>query len=146
MTNEDFYEAAIRHWLDGSILEEQGEYDNAVCMQGFAAECALKKLMDMLHVMNDVKKYNHFGEELFQDIKMILSVDPELTTLISPSCGLRLSAISRRRGKYFTEFFTPADIQQTCRSENFFDYWRARLRKDRVVSNIDILRRAELYT
>lgn len=41
MTNEDFYEAAIRHWLDGSILEEQGEYDNAVCMQGFAAECAL---------------------------------------------------------------------------------------------------------
>lgn len=93
MTNEDFYEAAIRHWIDGSILEGQGEYDNAVCMQGFAAECALKKIMDMLHVMNDVKKYSHFGEELFEDIKMILSGDPELTALINPSYGLRLSAI-----------------------------------------------------
>lgn len=94
MTNEDFYEAAIRHWIDGIILDEKGEYDNAVCMQGFAAECALKKIMDMLHVINDVKKYNHFGEELFQDIKMILLGDLELTTLIHPSCGLRLSAIS----------------------------------------------------
>lgn len=63
-------------------------------MQGFAAECALKKIMDMLHVINDVKKYNHFGEELFQDIKMILLGDLELTTLIHPTCGLRLSAIS----------------------------------------------------
>lgn len=94
MTNEDFYEAAIRHWIDGIILEEKGEYDNAVCMQGFAAECALKKIMDMLHVMNDVKRYNHFGEELFQDIKMILLGDLEMTTLIHPSYGLRLSAIS----------------------------------------------------
>lgn len=93
MANEDFYEAAIRHWIDGNILEEQEEYDNAVCMQGFAAECALKKIMDMLHVMDDVKKYNHFGGELFQDIKMILSGDIEMTTLIHPACGLRLSAI-----------------------------------------------------
>ena len=107
MTNEDFYEAAIRHWIDGIILDEKGEYDNAVCMYGFAAECALKKIMDMLHVMNDVKRYNHFGEELFQDIKMILLGDLELT---------------------------------------IFDYWRACHRKDGVVSNIDILRRPELYT
>lgn len=40
---EDFFEAAIRHWYDGKLLEEEQEYDNAVCMQGFAAECALKK-------------------------------------------------------------------------------------------------------
>ena len=44
MTGENFYEAAVRHWIDGTILQEQEEYDNAVCMQGFAAECALKKL------------------------------------------------------------------------------------------------------
>ena len=44
MAGEDFYEAAVRHWIDGIILEEQNEYDNAVCMQGFAAECALKRV------------------------------------------------------------------------------------------------------
>ena len=46
MTGENFYEAAVRHWIDGTILQEQEEYDNAVCMQGFAAECALKKIME----------------------------------------------------------------------------------------------------
>jgi hypothetical protein len=30
MAYEDFYESAIRHWIDGSILEENEEYDNAV--------------------------------------------------------------------------------------------------------------------
>lgn len=44
--DEDFYGAAVRHWVDGAILEEQGEYDSAVCMQGFAAECALKKILE----------------------------------------------------------------------------------------------------
>lgn len=38
--DENFYEAAIRQWVDGKILEEEGEYDNAVCLQGFAADCA----------------------------------------------------------------------------------------------------------
>ena len=46
MGDEEFYEAAVRHWIDGTILEQQEEYDNAVCMQGFAAECALKKIME----------------------------------------------------------------------------------------------------
>lgn len=94
MANDDFYEAAIRHWIDGKILEEQGEYDNAVCMQGFAAECALKKIMDMLHFMDDVKKYGHSGEDLFQDLKVVLSGDMEVSALINPVCGLRLSAVS----------------------------------------------------
>ena len=48
MANEDFYEAAIRHWIGGRILEREEEYDNAVCMQGFAAECALKKIMEKI--------------------------------------------------------------------------------------------------
>ena len=33
MGDEEFYEAAVRHWIDGTILEQQEEYDNAVCMQ-----------------------------------------------------------------------------------------------------------------
>lgn len=32
---ENFYDAAVRHRIDGKILEESEEYDSAVCMQGF---------------------------------------------------------------------------------------------------------------
>ena len=42
---ENYYDVAVRHWIDGKILEENEEYDNAVCMQGFSAECALKKIL-----------------------------------------------------------------------------------------------------
>ena len=27
MGDEEFYEAAVRHWIDGTILEQQEEYD-----------------------------------------------------------------------------------------------------------------------
>lgn len=94
MSDEEFYEAAIRHWMDGTILEQQEEYDNAVCMQGFAAECALKKIMDRINLGGDSTEYSHYGESLFQDIKMILDGDFALTTMLDPACGLRLSAIS----------------------------------------------------
>ena len=41
---ESFFDASIRHWYDACILESAGEYDNAVCLHGFAAECALKTI------------------------------------------------------------------------------------------------------
>ena len=75
MAYEDFYESAIRHWIDGSILEENEEYDNAVCMQGFAAECALKRIMERICSSSNIRKYSHFGEALFQDIVMMLTGD-----------------------------------------------------------------------
>lgn len=50
---EDFFEAAIRHWYDGKLLEEEQEYDNAVCMQGFAAECAEVLLAEMCRLYID---------------------------------------------------------------------------------------------
>jgi len=94
MSDEEFYEAAIRHWMGGIILEQQEEYDNAVCMQGFAAECALKKIMDKINSGGDSTEYSHYGDILFQDIKMMLDGDFALTTMLDPACGLRLSAIS----------------------------------------------------
>lgn len=102
MAAEDFYEAAFRHWIDGSILEEQEEYDNAVCMQGFAAECALKKIMEKVRsakmstfekIEQYNKKYSHWGEELLQDIQTLLLADMELLTILEPSWALRLSKI-----------------------------------------------------
>ncbi len=100
MTGENFYEAAVRHWIDGTILQEQEEYDNAVCMQGFAAECALKKIMEKVRsvkmstsgeIEKYKKQYSHWGETLLQDIQIMLLADMELLTILEPSCALKLS-------------------------------------------------------
>lgn len=42
---ENFFDAAIRNWQDAYILEKADEYDNAVCLHGFAAECSLKAIL-----------------------------------------------------------------------------------------------------
>lgn len=100
MAGEDFYEAAVRHWIDGIILEEQKEYDNAVCMQGFAAECALKKIMEKVRSIkmrdsDEIEKYkkgySHLGEAMMRDIQIMLLVDMELLAILEPSCALKLS-------------------------------------------------------
>lgn len=98
MIHEDFYEAAIRHWIDACILEEQGEYDNTVCMQGFAAECALKKILEKIvdeteKAIKNIRAYRHFGDVLFQDIAMMLSSGVGLADVIDPASVLRLSQI-----------------------------------------------------
>lgn len=91
--SEDFYEAAIRHWIGGCILEDAQEYDSAVCMQGFSAECALKKIWETMDTSNPPKKYSHFGEALFRDISMMLFDGTGVTDVIAPAGALRLANI-----------------------------------------------------
>lgn len=90
---ENFYDAAFRHWIDGCILENEEEYDNAVCMQGFAAECALKAILQYGLSAEAVRKYSHSGKELLDDIEMMLLGDMYLAALMDPEVGLRLSQI-----------------------------------------------------
>ena len=80
--HENYFDASVRHWYDAQILEDAGEYDNAVCMQGFAAECALKSIFQQCISRENVVKYGHNIKLLLQDIlrmniiarKMLLSV------------------------------------------------------------------------
>lgn len=37
-----FPEAAVRHYLDATMLYNAGRYDNAMCHYAFSAECAIK--------------------------------------------------------------------------------------------------------
>lgn len=99
--NENFYQAAIRHWVDGAILEQQGEYDSAVCMQGFAAECALKAILrkgitSQTEAVAEklMREYGHSGDILFEDLEMMFLNDVELTSIIDPGCAIRLSEIT----------------------------------------------------
>ena len=91
---ENFYDAAARHWIDGKILEENEEYDNAVCMQGFSAECALKKILLKGIPGEVIRKYSHEGNSMLQDLIMMLMGDNEALSILDPACGLRLSKIS----------------------------------------------------
>lgn len=90
---ENFFEAAVRHWYDGKLLENHGEYDNAVCMQGFAAESALKKILMSGIGTNLVRKYSHQGEALINDLEMLLMNDDHLLSVLDPASGLRLSNV-----------------------------------------------------
>lgn len=90
---ENFYKAAVRHWVDGKILEENGEYDNAVCMQGFSAECALKKILSKGISEEVIRKYSHEGNSMLQDLVMMFMSDNESLSILNPACGLVLSQI-----------------------------------------------------
>jgi hypothetical protein len=42
---ENYSEAALRHWHDARLLEEEDRVENADHLYGFAAECAIKKAL-----------------------------------------------------------------------------------------------------
>lgn len=42
---ENYAEAALRHWKDAELLEKESRVENADHHYGFAAECAIKKVL-----------------------------------------------------------------------------------------------------
>lgn len=91
--HENYFDASVRHWYDAQILEDAGEYDNAVCMQGFAAECALKSIFQQCISRENVVKYGHNIKLLLQDILSFSVNDIEIVSILDPSFGLRLLEI-----------------------------------------------------
>lgn len=45
---ENYADAALRHWHDAQLLEEENRVENADHLYGFAAECAIKKVLVVL--------------------------------------------------------------------------------------------------
>lgn len=45
---ENYADAALRHWNDAQLLEEENRVENADHHYGFAAECAIKKVLVVL--------------------------------------------------------------------------------------------------
>ena len=39
---DSYPEAAVRHYIDGRLLQQNNRYDNAMCHYAFSAECAVK--------------------------------------------------------------------------------------------------------
>lgn len=51
--NADFYDAHCRHWEDAETLCNDGRLANADHLYGMAAECGLKRLMELFGMMVD---------------------------------------------------------------------------------------------
>ena len=101
-----FMKLAVRTmgWTEKYWKRGRGEYDNAVCLQGFAAECARKAILregysryinaDGTWRASVLKKYGHGGTELLGDLEMMLLNDLELASV--PGSGQRPAAFRDR--------------------------------------------------
>lgn len=132
---ENFFDAAIRNWQDAYILEKADEYDNAVCLHGFAAECSLKAILQEGISRDVVIKYGHNIDLLLNDILSFSENDIKIASILDPSLGLRLSGIrledilfsDHHKRRYYEDGHYNGDDVVKCR-ENAMAYVREMLR------------------
>ncbi|MCI8591477.1 MAG: hypothetical protein HFI88_03820 [Lachnospiraceae bacterium] len=67
-TNDHFPEAAVRHFVDGKILQDADRADNAMCHYAFSAECAMKAIYEQI-CANRGYRLNHNVEEAWRDMQ-----------------------------------------------------------------------------
>jgi len=60
--DENFRNAARRHWNDGRTLTNCNRMDNADQLYGFAAECALKSALVVLGLFHEQAHRKHINE------------------------------------------------------------------------------------
>lgn len=107
---QKFYEAALRHFVDAQILEQEECYDNAVYLYGNAAECALKALIENYCRPNNFnslnnpnprnplsseeilkKGYGHFINSLAKDMNNFI-LNTSTMAILDPSLALKQQA------------------------------------------------------
>ena len=66
-TSDNFLVAAMRHYIDGNILEKEERWNNAMCHYAFSAECFIKVLYEQVSNCRG-SKLNHGVEETFDDL------------------------------------------------------------------------------
>ena len=92
---QDFFQASIRHFVDGTVLYEEGCYDNAVGLFGNSAECALKSLIGV-YCGEDSRVilqygYGHKGDSLINDLNYFIANSLYASALLlDPALALKL--------------------------------------------------------
>ncbi len=89
---ENFYEAAIRHLVDGRILQREECYDNAVYLYGYAAECALKSMIAVYcgNTEGILKRaYSHGGSDILNDLYTFVG-NESMAPMLDPALGMKL--------------------------------------------------------
>ena len=75
MNKPNFNHAALRHWRDAQLLEQENRIENADQLYGLAAECALKSALNFSSTCH----INH----LWGKIRNHPSTDPRLTAVLN---------------------------------------------------------------
>lgn len=93
--DENFYQAAIRHYVDGMILLQEECFDNAVGLFGNSAECALKSLVEVYCGENSKQilkyGYSHEGKTLINDLCYFITNSNDISVLLlDPALALKL--------------------------------------------------------
>jgi len=90
---ENYFEAAIRHYIDATAMQQEEKYDSAVCLYGNSAECVLKELIRVYLGSGSreilMRKYNHQGKELKNDLFDFIANSGDVP-LLDPALGLKL--------------------------------------------------------
>lgn len=98
MNHQDNYpEAAVRHYLDGVFLQQAGWYDNSLCHYAFSVECAAKafaeqfwlvypgsqgrKLHNVSDILKSISDYSEILGTLDSRLSLIMGVVKPPTTL-----------------------------------------------------------------
>lgn len=71
-----FPETAVRHYLDGMLLHQEGRYDNAMCHYAFSAECAIKAFREQF------QQFYHINGQMTHDIEPVLRYMTEYHELL----------------------------------------------------------------
>jgi hypothetical protein len=85
---ENYAHAALRHWRDAQLLDQEKRLENADQLYGLAAECAIKKVLLMLPAFSNsgylLDAYKHHINVLWDKAKhqSIEKVAPMLPALL----------------------------------------------------------------
>lgn len=94
---EDYYGAALRHFVDAEILTREESYDNAVYLYGNSAECTLKTMIMIYFGENGREilknRYKHDMKLLIQELLYFIT-NSSAMALLDPTLGLKLQAFA----------------------------------------------------
>lgn len=79
-------EAAIRHYLDGTLLCQANRYDNAMCHYAFSVECAIKAFVKQFQQIYPVP-YRNPIHDVTENLES-LSTYHELLGILNPQLSL----------------------------------------------------------
>lgn len=132
--DENYYEAAIRHFVDGDILHQKGCYDNAVCLYCNSAECSLKSLIEVYYgeKSRDIlqHRYGHHVDTLKEELYGFIanSTNALITPSLDPVLGLKLQDFDMPeilykehpvQRYYKNEYFSQNDAEICKRAAHF---------------------------
>ena len=114
-----FPEAAVRHYMDGSLLHQNDRRDNAMCHYAFSAECAIKAFMEQFRPFYTIHNpRTHTAEPMLEAMtlynELLGILMPQLSLLIGISAPPAILFQEHPRRRYGNDVGYTADELSSC--------------------------------